>query len=59
MKFDVSLFPTIGKFLFDTAVNIYKSLEFDFGGFTVNGWWFLVGFAVTCLIVWLVGRIVN
>lgn len=59
MNIDVSLFPKIGKFLLDTAMNIYKSLEFDFGGFTVNGWWFIIGIAVTYLIIWLVVRILE
>lgn len=57
MKFDVSLFPQIGKFLFDTAVSLYEGLEFNFGSFTVNGWWFLIGMAIFYIIVWLIGRI--
>lgn len=59
MKFDLSLFPQIGKFLFDTGVAIYESLEFDFGGFTVNGWWLIIGIAITCIVIWLIGRILE
>lgn len=59
MSFDVSFFAQIGKFLLDTAMNIYKSLEFDFGSFTVNGWWFIIGIAIAYLIIWLVGRILE
>lgn len=38
MNFDLSIFPTIGKFLFDIGVKIYKALDFNFGSFTVNGY---------------------
>ncbi len=57
MNFDLSLFPEIGKFLFDTGVKIYKSLNFNFGDFTLNGWVILLGVAVFCIIVWLLGRL--
>lgn len=56
MNFDLSFFPTIGKWLFDTGVKIFKLLEFDFGDFTLNGWIILIGCAVACIIFWLVGR---
>lgn len=59
MSFDLSLFPTIGKWLFDTAINIYKSLEFNFGDLTINGWWFLIGIAIVFIVIWLVGRILE
>lgn len=59
MKIDLSLFPEIGKFLFDVGVRLYKSLEFDFGNFTVNGWWLLIGIAIVFMILWLVGRIME
>lgn len=59
MNIDMSLFPEVGKFIIDTAVNIYKSLNFNFGEFTLNGWWFILGFAITCVICWLVGRILD
>lgn len=59
MSFDVSLFAQIGKFLLDTAMNIYKSLEFDFESFTLNGWWFIIGIAIAYLVIWLVGRILE
>lgn len=57
MKIDLSLFPIIGKWIFDTGVKIYKSLEFDFGDFTLNGWAILLGIAIVCIVFWLVGRI--
>lgn len=59
MKFDLSLFPTIGKWLFDTAISIYEAFEFDFGDFTINGWWLLVGVAIVFIVIWLVGRILE
>lgn len=59
MNFDLSLFPTIGKWLFDIGVKIFKLLEFDFGNFTLNGWVILIGIAVSCIIFWLVGRILE
>lgn len=57
MSFDLSLFPEIGKFLFDVGVNIYKALDFNFGVFTLNGWVFLLGLAIVFIIIWLIGRI--
>lgn len=57
MKFDLSLFPTIGKLILDTGVSIYKSLEFDFGDFSVNGWNLLLGAAILGMVLWFLGRI--
>lgn len=57
MRIDLSLFPTIGKWLFDTGVKIYKLLEFDFGDFTLNGWAILLGVAICCIVFWFLGRI--
>lgn len=59
MKIDLSFFPEVGKFLFDVGVGLYKALEFDFGGFTVNGWWLLVGLAILLMVIWLLGRIME
>lgn len=59
MSFDLSIFPTVGKWLFDTAVNIFKLLEFDFGDFTLNGWIILIGVAVCFIVFWLVGRLAE
>lgn len=59
MSFDLSFFPKIGKWLFDTGVKIYKLLEFKFGDFTLNGWIILLGIAVCCIIFWLIGRILD
>lgn len=57
MSFDLSQFPTIGKFIIDTGVNIYKSLEFNFGDFSFNGWNFLLGIAILGMVLWFLGRI--
>lgn len=57
MSFDLSLFPKIGKWLFDTGIRIFKLLEFNFGDYTLNGWVILLGFAVFCIIAYFVGRI--
>lgn len=59
MTFDLSIFPQIGKWLFDTAVSVYKAIEFDFGGFTINGWVLIISVAVACLVIWLLGRILS
>lgn len=59
MSIDVSLFKDIGAFLFNTAINIYKSLDFDFGEFTVNGWVLLVGLAVVSIVIWFFSRILE
>lgn len=57
MNIDVSLFKDIGAFLFNTAIGIYEALNFDFGGFTVNGWVLLVGVAVVFIVIWFLARI--
>ena len=57
MKFDLSFFPSVGKWLFDTGVSVYKLLEFDFGEFTLNGWNILLGVAILFMVVWFLGRI--
>lgn len=56
MSFDLSIFPTVGKFLIDTAVKIYQSLNFNFGGYTLNGWVILLGIAILCIIIGLIAR---
>lgn len=59
MNFDLSIFPTIGKFLFDIGVKIYKALDFNFGSFTVNGWVLLIGIAVFCIVLHFISRILD
>lgn len=59
MSFDLSIFPIIGKWLFDTGIKIFKLLEFNFGDFTINGWVILLGVAVFCIIVWFIGRVLE
>ena len=59
MTFDLSFFADFGKLLFDAAVNLYKSFNFSFGSFTVNGWVLLVGIAIVCIIIYFVGRILQ
>lgn len=57
MRFDLSIFPKMGKWLFDNAIKLYKALDFDFGGFVLNGWLLLVGLAIIGIIIWFIGRI--
>ena len=59
MEFDLSNFTTIGEWLFKTGSELFKLLEFNFGSFTVNGWGILLGFAIFCLVCWLLGKIFN
>ena len=56
MSFDLSIFPTVGKFLLDTAVKVYQSLNFKFGDYTLNGWVILLGVAIVCIIIGLIAR---
>ena len=56
MSFDLSIFPTVGKFLIDTAVKVYQSLNFKFGDYTLNGWVILLGVAIVCIIIGLIAR---
>lgn len=59
MTFDLSIFPQIGAFLFGIGKSIYESLIFDFGDFQLNGWIFLLGIAIVCIIIYLVRRLAE
>lgn len=59
MHFDLSEFTTVGKWLFDTGINFFKSFEFDFVGYTVNGFALIIGFAIVCIVGWFLGKIFD
>ena len=56
-EFDLSHFVEIGRFLFDSAVQLYKSLNFNFGDFTVNGWALMLGSVIVIMVVRFVARL--
>ena len=37
MEFDVSVFTDFGSWLFSTAKQVYESMNFNFGEYTLNG----------------------
>ncbi len=59
MEFDLSKFAEIGLFLFTSAKALYQSLNFNFGGFTLNGWAVLLGCAIVMVVVKFVARLFD
>lgn len=57
MEFDVSNFVEIGQFLFSSAVQLYRSLNFNFGDFTLNGWAIMLGSVIVIMVVRFVARL--
>lgn len=57
MSFDLSFFPKIGKWLFNIGIKLFEMLEFDFGSFSFNGWYLILGAAVFCIVIFFLGRI--
>lgn len=51
VTFDLSFFADFGSWLFGAAKQLYSLLNFNFGDFTVNGWWLIIGTAAICIVV--------
>lgn len=45
--------------LFDTGVQIFQSVDITFDDYTINLWWWILGFAVLLLVADIVGRILQ
>lgn len=52
MEFDLSLFAEIGRWIFNTAMQVFSMFTFNFGDFEINGLAFIIGitiFGIVCL----------
>ena len=59
MEFDVSIFTDFGAWLFATAKQVYESMNFNFGEYTLNGFVILLAIGIFCLVCYAVGRIME
>lgn len=59
VHFDLSMFTTMAAQLFSWGKQIFEMLNFDFVGYTLNGWVILVGVAVVLMVVNFVARILQ
>ncbi len=56
---DLSLFSTVCGFLFSTGKQIFEMLNFDFLGYTLNGWAIMIGLAIVFMVVNFIARILQ
>lgn len=59
MNFDLSCFTDFGSWLFATIKQVYESLNFDFGGYTLNGLAIIVGIVLFTLVIYGIGRLLE
>lgn len=59
MEFDVSEFSDFGAWLFATGKQVFESMNFNFGDFTLNGFLMLIGCAIVILVGLAVARILR
>ena len=59
VHFDMSNFVTICTWLFNTGKTVFDMLNFDFFGYTLNGWVILIGVAVVFLVIRFFARILE
>lgn len=59
IHFDLSMFPAFAAWLFSVGHYVFELLEFDFLGYTLNGWTILIGLAVFSIILHFIGRILE
>lgn len=59
IHFDLSLFPLICGWLFDTGKRIFEMFNFDFLGYTLNGWAIMIGVAIVLMVVNFIARILQ
>ena len=56
IHFDLSSFVTICTSLFSIGKGIFEMLNFDFFGYTLNGWAILIGTAIVLIVVNFIAR---
>lgn len=56
IHFDLSSFVDICTWLFGIGKSIFEMLNFDFFGYTLNGWAILIGVAIVLMVVNFIAR---
>lgn len=59
IHFDLSSFVIICTSLFGIGKSIFEMLNFDFYGYTLNGWVILVGVAVFLMVINFIARALD
>lgn len=59
VHFDLSDFAAVCAWLFETGKNVFEMLNFDFFGYTLNGWVILIGVAIFLLVIKFLARILE
>lgn len=59
MEFDVSNFTDFGAWLFATGKQVFESMNFNFGEYTINGFLILLGCALVVLVGFVIARILR
>lgn len=59
IHFDLSSFSVISAWLFEVGKYIFELLQFDFFGYTLNGWAILIGVAIVLMVVNFIARILQ
>lgn len=59
MEFDVSFFSDFGAWLFATGKQVFESMNFNFGEYTINGFLILLGCAILVLVGLVLARILR
>lgn len=59
MDFDVSFFTDFGSWLFATGKQVFESMNFNFGSYTVNGFLLLLGCVVLIIVGFVIARLLR
>lgn len=59
MEFDVSEFTDFGSWLFATGKQVFESMNFNFGDYTINGFILLLGCAVVLIVGLVFARLMR
>lgn len=59
VHFDMSNFVNICALIFNTGKIVFEMLNFDFFGYTLNGWLILIGVSVVFLVIRFLARILE
>lgn len=59
MEFDVSNFSVFGSWLFAIGKQVFESMNFNFGEYTINGFLILLGCALVVLVGFVIARILR
>ena len=59
IHFDLTMFPLFCAWLFETGKRIFEMLNFDFLGYTLNGWSLMIGLAIVFMVVKFIARILQ